>query len=752
MVALVVPATGSSATPTRRQPIAKRSEHRFTGGNYNKGRPLPLRTNDLVAPRGAASTPRLKVGKRKIFLAIDDVTGEIYAKLYKLRGKSEHIEVWVADDSDDVSNAIEFPAGDCRNDFDERIRITRAQVNYFMDEFENNMYPKESRAFSKPPRSYNGKGAILDDILELPGDYYEGPGRRIVTLVDNVRDDNFYDTDNSQSLPRIAGFFYSVFNEYMDRNIMSIDSYDWVHRTTGNPPNNPNPNDPCLNTPARPYEYEGTFAHEYQHLLEYYEDPDEVNWINEGLSDWAQTLTGYVQPGEPITSQDFDSHIQCFLGYLETQTNANPIPTDAGGAENSLNVWEDPQQEGEVLCDYGAAYTIMEQLHSRYGTDFMTAMHRDDVSGIPSLDNLLALVEPGLSGVDFIHQWAAMNALDGVLDDGALLTGGSRHDYRARTLHASINWGNDDSYGEPGAPPNGSDYVRARNDQGRYLDPVDIDSISFDGDATLPPDPVEWVVDPAAPDDGDGVDPAFFSGSGDNFDRSIVHEVSVPNADPTLTFDTLYDTEYFWDFAFVQVSTDGGQTWTSLANENTTSDHDPGAVPAVVAQLPGFTGESGVAEEDQGLDPDVATWVPQEFDLSAYAGDDILLGFRYITDPSVSEPGWWVDNVEVGGTQISDGESLTGWQTITQVFPQPIAGFTVQLVAYDDDHTQAWIGELPLDGDFEGELADEDLEAVIGNAGSGTVGIIVMYDEPTELVTKYAGYELRVNNDVQPGG
>ena len=47
----------------------------------------------------------MKVGKRKIFLAIDDVTGEIYAKLYKLRGKSKHIEVWVADDSDDVDAA-----------------------------------------------------------------------------------------------------------------------------------------------------------------------------------------------------------------------------------------------------------------------------------------------------------------------------------------------------------------------------------------------------------------------------------------------------------------------------------------------------------------------------------------------------------------------------------------------------------------------------------------------------------------------
>ena len=49
----------------------------------------------------------------------------------------------------------------------------------------------------------------------------------------------------------------------------------------------------------RPLTYEGTFAHEYQHLLEYYESPGEANFVNEGLSDWAQTLVGYVDPSRP---------------------------------------------------------------------------------------------------------------------------------------------------------------------------------------------------------------------------------------------------------------------------------------------------------------------------------------------------------------------------------------------------------------------------------------------------------------------
>ena len=59
-------------------------------------------------------------------------------------------------------------------------------------------------------------------------------------------------------------------------------------------PHQPVPGNRCLSAPARPFLYEGTFAHEYQHLLESYEDADESSWVNEGISDWAQTLVGYI--------------------------------------------------------------------------------------------------------------------------------------------------------------------------------------------------------------------------------------------------------------------------------------------------------------------------------------------------------------------------------------------------------------------------------------------------------------------------
>ena len=95
-----------------------------------------------------------------------------------------------------------------------------------------------------------------------------------MVLVDNVRDDNRYDQDNDGTLPRIAGFFSQTISFFTQRNVMTIDSWDWIHGTGPNPPNEPT-TDPCTTAPANPFLYEGVFAHEYQHLIHADYDPDE---------------------------------------------------------------------------------------------------------------------------------------------------------------------------------------------------------------------------------------------------------------------------------------------------------------------------------------------------------------------------------------------------------------------------------------------------------------------------------------------
>jgi hypothetical protein len=707
---------------------AKKMQAREAKLQKKQQRTLRNRSRSFHAPSPAPGTVRT-------WLSLDDSAG-FYRKNYTLRGVSAHTEIWVATPVERAFNGYtsvgtDFPAGDCRNGV--RTEITDTQVNYLASEFDNNMLPKESAEFSVAPDRDGTHQTPLAPLNGIPSDS-SGAGEKTVVLVDNVRDDNFRDFNNTQGNSYIAGFFSSGLNELFDRNVMSIDAFDWLHRTGANPNHEPVPGDNCASAPARPFLYEGVFAHEYQHLLQYYQDPEEVNWVNEGLSDFAIDVTGYDFATRPVSQVGFDRHLQCFMGNLVTQTDANPNPR-GGGPENSLTLWGD-QGDGEILCDYGAAFSMMEYLSSQYGSAFMTALHRNPAEGFAGLQSVLG---SRATAQQVVHRWAAAMALDGVLDGGGKLQHGVPESrYQIAALNAGVNWDNADAYSTPGAPPNGSDYIRLRDGNGNYLKATDIKSLSFQGAATLEPVPVEWTVTTAAPDHG--TDAALAAPDADNKDAAIVHSVAVPAGTPSLVFDTKYDTEPGFDSFFVQVSTDDGATYHSLANADTTCDLDPGASSTLKDNCPGLNGDSG-------------GWVTETFDLTPYAGQTVLLALRYVTDTNTRGTGVWVDNVRVGGNLVSDGSSLAGWQTFTQIRPISVNGFTVQLVGYETSGKKphAFVGSIPLNSSFAASLKGGNLEKLIGESAD-VAAALVMYDEPTESVNQYARYTLRVNGVVQPGG
>jgi len=685
-----------------------------------------LAANVLAAPGAYA------VGDSKFWLALDDLNGELYVKQYTLRGVGDHIEVWVASDDDGVSVGTDFPAGDCRNGV--RTQVTDQQVQYLIDQFDGTIYPAESSIFSVPP-DRDGSDALLAELLGLPADYYVGDGDNIVTLVDNVRDDNFYDTNNANTFSYIAGFFASFNNEYLNRNVMTIDAWDWLHRTGANPPHEPT-DDPCTSAPARPFLYEGVFAHEYQHLLEYYEDPGETTWVNEGLADWIEAYTGYVDRSIPVTTLGFDSHTQCFLGWLGVQTDANPIPAE-GGPEQSLNLWGDQTDaESEVLCDYGAAATMMHLLADRFGPGFMGEFHRDDLHGFESLQGLLDAAG-GPNVETMIDTWAGMAALDGVLDDGAKLEGDRAGRFRVDDLDATVNWDTDQAYSSPGAPPNGSDFVRLRSPYG-YIPAHRLKGIFFRGATQLPTLPLEWAVDPDPVDRP--ADPALYAGTGDSLDRAMVREVAVPAGSPALTFAADWSLEEGYDYAYVQISTDGGDTY--------------GSIPCT-DQVDGPLGPAYNGESD--------AFLPETCDLSAWAGQNVVLSFRLVTDQSVHFDGLWVDDVAIDGSALSDGSSLDGWSSPTEFNPIEVDGYTVRIVAYDLGHgnartghghhgrTTAWTTTLRLSDRFVGGLRGWRLHRAIGWRAD-LVAVIVTHHDPTEQVQQYAPYVLYANGNLQPGG
>jgi hypothetical protein len=231
-----------------------------------------------TARRAPAATPA--VGTVRSWVGLNDTDGDLYRKDYTLRAVGKHIEVWVATD-------IAFPKDDCRKD---PVEVTDAQAADLVSQFDNNIYPKETAAFSTPPNRSGAQPGMEGD--------FTGDGDKTVTLVDNVRDDNYFHFPERPTY--IAGFFSAQLNELFDRNVMTIDAYDWVHRLGANPKNDAT-DDLCTSRPARPRMYEGTFAHEWQHLLEYYADPGEADWLNGAvrLCPDRRRLRGRADRGAP---------------------------------------------------------------------------------------------------------------------------------------------------------------------------------------------------------------------------------------------------------------------------------------------------------------------------------------------------------------------------------------------------------------------------------------------------------------------
>ena len=176
-------------------------------------------------------------------------------------------------------------------------------------------------------------------------------------------------------------------------------------------------------------------------------------------------------------------------------------------------------------------------------------------------------------------------------------------------------------------------------------------TLFFDGDDFVE---VGWFTEDMGADGDEDFE--WHHPAGNLADFSLVGELDLTGlGSATLTFDTYFDIEPFWDFGFVQVSEDGGATWTSLSNADTTTDHESQAHPDIVAQLPGFTGFSG-------------GWVTESFDLSAFVGGTILLQFRYMTDWAFQLPGWWVDDIKLNGILLDDaGDTVTLFEP---VFPE----------------------------------------------------------------------------------
>ena len=502
------------------------------------------------------------VGTTKQYLG-SDVDG-YYFKGFTLLALGDNVEVWVAND-------LAWPAGDSRAN----PTITESQAESLATQFDENMYPAESEVFGTPD-ARNGSDALLSKLGLVPEDYYQtgNSSNRTVLLVDNVRDENYYDEDYPLY---IAGFFSPTIQDYTDRNAITVDAYDWNE----------------VNETNSRVGYEGTLAHEYQHLIHNDLDGDETSWVNEGMSDYAEIVTGYgVSEG----------HVSAY----------EQLPS------NSLINWED-QGAVNVLSDYGIAFAFQMYLDDQYGTEFVSNLANEEANGIEGVEATLA--ETGAK-TDFYGLYQDFSTA-AVTDD---VSHPPKDEYHVDGLELEVN--TSDDVGTAGAW--GTNYEEIDTAEKGPITDVSVSGTDFTD--------TQWS---ATTDPLDGEGQVLHSGSGNLLDRSAIVEANLSGVEnPTLSFESYQRIEQNWDYGFVQVSTDGGETWESLANENTDDTPNPNAHPTVKENVPGFTGATD-------------GWTEQSFDLSAYEGaSDVLVRFRYVTDWASVQPGWWVQNVSVAGESV----------------------------------------------------------------------------------------------------
>ncbi|MCC7451641.1 MAG: immune inhibitor A [Anaerolineae bacterium] len=372
--------------------------------------------------------------------------------------------------------------------------------------------------------------------------------------------------------------------------------------------------------------YLSVLAHEFQHMIHANVDRNEDGWLNEGLSVLAELLNGYPD----------DGFSPAFLSAPQTQ----------------LNTWSPVSDQN--IPHYGASYLFVAYFLDRFGEDALKALVANPDNGLESFVNTLnrlnktdSATGKSITIADFFADWVMANLLNNPkVGDGRYAYQRIKRLPALRTIKLAkavpvttlpvTQWGT------------------------TYLD------ISAKGQFQFALDCVPTVK--IVPTDAHSGKRMWWSNRADLSDMKLTRVFDLTGVQKaTLNFWAWYAIEKDWDYGYVMVSTDNGETWKAVPTQNTvpTGGHNNPYGSA-------FTGYSGGADN-----ADEAQWQQQSADLSAYAGQKILVRFEYLTDDAVSEKGMLIDDISIPelnyatDTESDDGGwQAEGWVRIENVLPQ----------------------------------------------------------------------------------
>jgi uncharacterized repeat protein (TIGR01451 family) len=187
-----------------------------------------------------------------------------------------------------------------------------------------------------------------------------------------------------------------------------------------------------------------------------------------------------------------------------------------------------------------------------------------------------------------------------------------------------------------------------------------------------PIDGSQWVLGVDNPFNGFA---SFYSGQSDGqTDRYLILEEAVllEGARPGLSFQHDYSIEETYDGGVVEISVDGGVNWSDVGAENFVQNgYDVEILSNSASALAGRMAFSG----------DTRDYQRSIVDLSAYAGQEVKIRFRYATDNFVDGTGWYVDKLAIYGNLnlvnniacVDDAGEQRCSETLTIMLGEPVS-------------------------------------------------------------------------------
>jgi hypothetical protein len=412
--------------------------------------------------------------------------------------------------------------------------------------------------------------------------------------------------------------------------------------------------------------YDGSLAHEFQHMIHWANDRNEDTWVNEGMAELASDLNGFDPGGAE---------------YAYAQTPDTQLTTWASSmADNGQH--------------YGASYLFMAYFLDRFGESLTKAVVASPENGSAGFNDALAKAGRSERFDEIFADWLIANYLDApkATTDGRF--GYEKIDPPQPAVAETIRRFPASGAGQVGQYA--ADFIKLK---GRGAA-----TVNFEGQTQV------GLVDADVRGKA-----SWWSNRGDDADATLTRGFDLRGIkSATLTFSAWYDIEEGWDYAYVAVSTDGGVKWQILPGKYTTDENPVGNAFGV-----GWTGLSGGGK--------AARWVQEQVDLTAFAGKQILLRFEYVTDDAFNAPGLLLDDIAIPELSYrDDGESgVGGWDAAGWVLTDNRLAqrWLVQLVQIGSN--KITVERMNVGPDGRGQLNVDDLskldEAVLIISGLAPV-------------------------------